>query len=321
MNPNTFDEASEATRDMFAADAENQAGGEADTSGSPTPGSEAPDAAGAAPDNAAENSAQSENAAAESLAAEAAQTAETAAEAAAQKASELQDALSELESLRAQNRQLQGTIDELSNKNAGQILEEVLTPPELDVSAIAFEDDAAQKAALADYTAKLTEYNRKQLMRELTPTLEYARRGMEAEKAEAVINELAGLPELADIRGMKPELDRIIENNKWLKSEDMPLEEKYINAYAVARGIDSINHKAPAAPASPTPEEMLERYNSDPAFRELIEKQRLSAVAPSQQVPPFSASSGAANAALNIKDKPKTLEEASRRTREMFGGE
>jgi hypothetical protein len=33
----------------------------------------------------------------------------------------------------------------------------------------------------------------------------------------------------------------------------------------------------------------------------------------------MSASSGAAGAALNIKERPQTLEEASRRTREMFG--
>ena len=69
----------------------------------------------------------------------------------------------------------------------------------------------------------------------------------------------------------------------------------------------------------PTAEELMEMYNNNPAFQELIEKKRIEAVKGSQQVPPLSASSGAVNVALNIKEKPKTFEEASARTRKMFG--
>ena len=63
----------------------------------------------------------------------------------------------------------------------------------------------------------------------------------------------------------------------------------------------------------------MELYDKNPTFQELVEKKRLDAIKQSQQVPPFSASSGAVNAALNIKEKPKTFEEASERTRKMFG--
>ena len=126
--------------------------------------------------------------------------------------------------------------------------------------------------------------------------------------------------ELAGIKDMLPQLDRIIANNKWLSSDDMPMDEKYINAFAMARGINSINNPpAPPEPAKePTSEELLALYNNNPAFQELVEKQRLETLKQSQQVPPFSASSGAVNAALDIKEKPQTLEEASKRTREMF---
>ena len=63
----------------------------------------------------------------------------------------------------------------------------------------------------------------------------------------------------------------------------------------------------------------MKLYEETPTFQELVEKKRLEAIKQSQQVPPFSASSGAVNAALNIKEKPKTFEEASERTRKMFG--
>lgn len=101
----------------------------------------------------------------------------------------------------------------------------------------------------------------------------------------------------------------------------MPIDEKYINAYAMAKGINSINNPPapPEEPKEPTVDELMELYNTNPAFQEMVEKQRLGVIKQSQQVPPFSASSGAVNAALNIKEKPQTLEEASRRTREMFG--
>ena len=74
----------------------------------------------------------------------------------------------------------------------------------------------------------------------------------------------------------------------------------------------------PPAAKEPTAEELMEAYNSNLTFRDMVEKQRLEQIKQSQQVPPFSASCGAVNAALDIKEKPKTFEEASMRTREMF---
>jgi hypothetical protein len=155
-------------------------------------------------------------------------------------------------------------------------------------------------------------------MKELAPTLEYAKRGMqEAEKSET-ISALSQVPELAGIENMIPQLDKIIANNKWLQSDDMAMDEKLINAYAIARGVNAIN-TPPEEPKELTSEELMELYDKNPTFQELVEKKRLDAIKQSQQVPPFSASSGAVNAALNVKEKPKTFEEASERTRRMFG--
>lgn len=251
---------------------------------------------------------------------EAAQTAELAAQVASEKDGQLQQALNDIENLKQQNQQLQGTIDELSQRNAENIVDEALTPPTLDINGLAFADEATQQAAMAKFAQDMSEYNRKQLMQEMSPALEYAKKGMrEAEKTE-VLEALSQIPELSGIKEIVPQLDRLIENNKFLASDDMPMDEKYINAFAMAKGINSINNPPtpPEQEKEPTPEELLELYNNNPTFQELVEKQRLEAIKNSQQVPPFSASSGAVNAALNIKEKPQTLEEASKRTLEDF---
>ena len=52
----------------------------------------------------------------------------------------------------------------------------------------------------------------------------------------------------------------------------------------------------------------------------MIEKKRLDDIKQSQQVPAMSASNGAVNAALTIKEKPTTWDDASQRTRDMFRG-
>ena len=248
-------------------------------------------------------------------------TAEVAAQVAQQKDAELQQVLQEIEALRAQNEQMQGTIAELSKQNEENLIEEAMQPPVLDINGLAFSTEDEIKQAHADFAQKMSEYNRQQIMKELAPTLEYAKKGMqEAEKAET-LSALSQVPELAGINEMIPQLDKIIANNKWLQSDDMDMSEKYINAYAIARGVNAINTPPPEPPKELTSEELMKLYDENPTFQELVEKKRLETIKQSQQVPPFSASSGAVNAALNIKEKPKTFEEASERTRKMFGME
>jgi len=252
---------------------------------------------------------------------QAAQTAEVAAQVASQTNQENEALKQQIAQLQAQNQQLQGTIDEISRKNTENIVDGVLKPPVLDIDGLAFADKETQNAAMEKYAEEMSAYNRQQLMKEMSPALEFAKKGMRDAETKEVVAALSQIPELANIQEMLPQLDRIIASNKWLQSDDMPLDEKYINAYAMARGIDIINNP-PAKPEpakEPTPEELLALYNNNPAFQELVEKQRLDTIKQSQQVPPFSASSGAVNAALDIKETPKTLEDASRRTREMFG--
>ena len=245
-------------------------------------------------------------------------TAEIAAQTAQQKDAELQQVLQDLEALRVQNQTMQSTIEELSKKNEEHLIEEALQPPVLDINGLAFSTEEEVAKAQSEHAQKSYEYYRNQIMKELEPTLAYAKKGMQdAEKADA-LSALSQVPELAGIGDMLPQLDKIIDNNRWLQSDDMPIEEKLINAFAIARGVNAIN-TPPEQPKEFTSEELMELYDKNPTFQELVEKKRIEAIKNSQQVPPFSASSGAVNAALNIKEKPKTFEEASERTRRMFG--
>ena len=252
---------------------------------------------------------------------QAVQTAEIAAQTAQEKDMQLQQLMADMEALKAQNQQLQGTLEEMSRQREEQVVEEALMPPQLDLNGLAFADAETQQAEMAKFIQGMSDYNRQQIMKELAPDLEYAKKGrQDAEKAQ-LMEVLVNVPELKGINEMLPQLDRIIANNKWLQSEDMPLDERYINAFAIARGVNAINTPPvePEPPKELTDEELMELYDKNPTFQELIEKKRIASLKESQQVPPFSASSGAVNAALNIPEKPKTLEEASAATRKMWG--
>ena len=227
-----------------------------------------------------------------------------------------QQTASENEALRAQVEQLQRTISEMSQAKEEEIIEEAM--PTLDFDELAFADADTKRAKQEEYTNAMAEFVRKGIMKEMTPYIEQAKSAQFEKDKQEAIAQLAHVPELKGIETIVPQLDRIIANNKWLNSSDMPIDEKLINAFAIARGVNAINTPVEEKKEL-TSEELMKLYDENPTFQELVEKKRIESVKNSQQVPPFSASSGAVNTALNIKEKPKTFEEASARTREMFG--
>ena len=292
---NNFDEARTATENMFTATEEAPVANEPEQVEIEAPAIEEP-----APETTPETA----------IADEATQLAEQASQVAQQTASEN-------EALRAQVEQLQRTISEMSQAKEEEIIEEAM--PTLDFDELAFADDETKRAKQEEYTNAMAEFVRKGIMKEMTPYIEQAKSAqMEKDKQEAIA-QLAHVPELKGIETLLPQLDRIIANNKWLNSSDMPIDEKLINAFAIAKGVNAINTPPVEEKKELTSEELMKLYDENPTFQELVEKKRIEAVKNSQQVPPFSASSGAVNSALNIKEKPKTFEEASERTRQMFG--
>lgn len=244
--------------------------------------------------------------------------AQTAANMAEEKDNQLNQVLAELNAVREQNEALSETISQMSQANEEKIVDEATKMPVLDVASLAFADDEAIQNAQSQYAQEMSDFIKSSIMKEMSPFIEQAKEGMYQKEKNKIISALANVPELHGIENMIPQLDNIIKNNKALSSDSVPIDDKYITAYAIARGVDSIN-TPPKEEKEPTPEELLAYYEKNPAFAELIEKKRLEQVQDSQQVPPFSASSGAVNAALNIKETPKTFEEASERTKHMFG--
>ena len=317
---NIFDEANKATEEMFTEQTNPEAVENQNPEENPEniSGSEETQTAEVSTEE-APASASPENANPEQTAlGEAAQTAEVAAQVAAEKDAELQQVKQQLEAERQRSAQLQGTVEELSRQNEHEVVEEALQPPELDIGSLAFADEETVKAAQAKYAADLADYNRKAFMKEFAPVIEQANEAKYAKEKSEVIAALSQVPELKGIDGMLPQLDRIIANNKALSSNDIPMDEKYITAYAIAMGVNSMN-TPPVQQKELTSEELMALYNNNPEFQEMVEKQRIEQVKQSQQVPPFSASSGAVNAALDIKEEPKGWDDASKRTRAMFG--
>lgn len=300
-----FEEAQKATEEMFEQQGiEALEGGEQTVANEDTPPVEEPAGTGApgeaAPSEGGEGATMQQ----------AVDTAAAAAEAAAQKDQELQQALARIQ-------QLEGTVAEMSKAQEEKIAEDMLMPPTLDLDALSFADDETRQKAMADYAEKMSAYNRQQMMGEIKPFIEYSKAMKDASDRDEAIKMLAQEPVMKGIAEMRPQLDRIIAGTPLLKDANVPIEEKYIVAFAMANGVNAIN--APA-PTDPSVDDMMKLYNSSPAFREQVEKQRIEELKKGQQVPPFSASSGAANAALTIKEKPTSWDDAFERSKELLGG-
>ena len=246
------------------------------------------------------------------------QTAEAATRAAEEQNAQLNQVMSELGAMKQQNDDLQRQLKEMSDVQKEKIVEQAIEMPTLNLDDLAFADDETKANVQREYAQKMAEYVKGDIMKEMSPFVEQAKEGLYQKEKNEVVSALSQIPELTGIEQMLPQMEQIIKNNDVLSSDSVPMDEKYIMAYAIARGVNSIN-TPPEEKKEPTAEELMELYDKNPTFQELVEKKRLEAVKDSQQVPPLTASNGAVNVALNIKEKPKTFEEASERTRKMFG--
>ncbi len=257
---------------------------------------------------------------AESALADAANTAEAAAQFASQQNQEISALRQQLETITKQNQQLQDTINQMSQQQEETIVEDILKPPVLDRQALAFADDETARRIEEQYIQDMVEYSRKTTMKELQPLLDQAKKGQfESEKA-GLVDSLASVEQFADIKELMPQIEHIIEVNPVLSNPDIPLDDKITIAYAMAKGVNVINNPPVVTqPKEPTVEELLAYYENNDEFQNAIEQKRLAAVKQNQQVPAMSASSGAANAVLNIPEEPKTLDEASVLARKIFG--
>ena len=243
------------------------------------------------------------------------QTAENAARAAQEADQRYQQAMARLQQLEEENQTLNKAIQQMSQQQEEALVKSGMEPPVIDFSAMAFEDEETVRQKQQDYTEQLTNYIRGQMMSEFEPYIRQAKEGQAQKEKDSVLSALGDMPELGGISDMIPALDNIIQNNPVLANSDVPLDEKYIMAYTIAKGIDSI--KTPAHEL--TAEELFQMYQNNSELQDMIEKERVKNVQNGQKVPPLSVSGGSGGAALHVKEKPKTFDEASDLVRKMFG--
>lgn len=253
---------------------------------------------------------------------EAIATAEQAAQIAQQKDAEVNQLRQMLEAERQHSQSLEGTLSEMNKQRETEVLAEALVPPQLDIQAIMFESPEDIAKAQAKYSEEMAEYNRKLLEKEYEPIRRQAKALEEREMMDRLKNDLKGRSEFEgfDSPEMQQRLSVIIANNEFLRDSNLPYEKKLINAYAIARGADAMYtpKKEPEQPKAQTVEELIEIYKNNPEFKNAIEKMRIEELSAGQQVPVLSASGGAGNVALNIKDKPQTLGDARERAKSRF---
>ena len=230
----------------------------------------------------------------------------------AQMAAQMGQLQAQSQQLQAQNRQLHELLQEMSQRNQAAVVEDVLTPPVLDFSNMWAEDENVVAQLQAEYAQQMAEFAKKQMMSEIGPLLETAKRGAAEQQRQEALNGLEQVPELAGIMGMTPMLERIIQSNPLLANSDAPIEDKLITAFAIAKGAEAVKTgKQPQK--QPGIEEFIAMYSENPDLQKRVEQMRAqNAAGQVANVPPMSASAGAFNAALTTPKSPGDFDDARR---------
>lgn len=309
--PMTFDEA--MAQAQAAVQAEAQAQAQAQAEAQATQEGAPPD--GQPPETPPSDATQAQPAEAQATQAQA--EVQSAQPAEAQAAQLDPQAMQVIAQLTQQNQMLQQAINEMSRQNETQVTEEVLTPPELDLSNLWAEDENVIKQKQADYARQMAEYTEKKIMGTLQPFLTSAQTGIEEREKQRALDGLSKDPRFAGVMGMTPRLEQIISSNPILNSSTAPIEDKLIMAYAIAKGADSIENP----PVAPSTEDFMQMYAQSPELRRAVEEMRAkSAAEQAVNIPPMSASAGAANAPLTPpQKKPTNFDEARMAVLAQFG--
>lgn len=235
---------------------------------------------------------------------------------------QLRQALSDMQlQMRQANEALQAMQkreQQASDLQKQAIMQQTLEMPSLDMSELAFADEETAAQMQQAYADQMAKYVRGQVMREFEPYIKEANEARAAKQRDEIINALADDEAFSGIKESAPQILRLIGNNAAKFSPDLSEEEKIAMGYILSRGVDAIQSPRPEK-RQPTMEELMQLYESNPEFQAAVEQKRIDSIKGSQQVPPMSASQGAANAALHIKEKPKSFDEAREGVMRLFG--
>ena len=255
------------------------------------------------------------------------QAAEAATQALQQRDNEMRQILGQNQEMQRQLGEMQEVIRQLSEQNqqgviagayqnnpAGSPLGDQADEfPILDIAAMIYDDPETIAQKQRDYSAKMAAFAERVAMKKMEPYFKQTEQVARQNERNEVINELSKVPELEGFTEMLPQIEKIIQNNDIFQNSDN-ISKNYITAYAIAKGVNSIN----SPQKQPTTDELMEIYNTSPQLQKEIEKARIQKAASAGQPPAMSASSGAVNAALNIPSKPTNFDEAKKQLMETL---
>lgn len=236
---------------------------------------------------------------------------------------QLRQAMEEMQQqFKAQNdqiEQLKKQEQQASDVQKEALMRQTMDMPKLDMSELAFADEETAAQMQAEYAKNMSQYIRGQVMDEFSPYIREAEESRAAKERARIIEALSGDEAFSGIKESEPQIMELIGNNSAKFAPDLSEEEKVALGYILSRGVNAINEPPKAEPKPPTVEELMALYEQNPEFQAAVEKKRLDSIKNSQQVPPMSASQGAANAALHIKEKPKNFDDAFEGALGLFG--
>lgn len=210
------------------------------------------------------------------------------------------------------NERLSAALEELENqKNQSEAdMNILLTPPEMDFET-AYNDKEKRAEIENTYKQKLGEYTKAKLLEEMSPMIEDYKRLTKKAEFDRAKNAIIKDNKFKSFQALLPEAEALIEKHSFLR--EMSPDKAYITAYLIARGVEA--ERNPEKPLG----ERLEELLKDPSIIKALEEKRAKAKSERKSSSPIlGASSGAGNVALNLKEKPKSLDEAYRQTLKEF---
>ena len=230
---------------------------------------------------------------------------------------QLQQMQQQIQAMNEQFSDIQKSAEQQNELQKKSLIENTLNVPQLDLSELAFADEDTAREIQSKYAEEMRDYMHSQIMDELSPYIKEAEQAREVKERTDVMNMLAQDDMFSDIKDNEEQITRLLSENGGKFAQDMDMPEKVAMAYIMTRGINAMN-KSGEDEKSPSLNDLMKLYDNNSEFRAAIEEKRINSLNNSQQVPQMSASQGAANAALNIKEKPKNFDEAYDAVSKLF---
>lgn len=240
----------------------------------------------------------------------------------------VQQMQSQNQALNQEIERLRSALDEQNQAAEVSEIRQAVTPPAPPqiptLDELAYLDEEGKAARQNEYASAMAEFIKGQAMADLQPFIEKAKQAEALEAEELIISKLSS-PEsgYADFAEYLPMIMNIAKNNPLLAGAETG-EDKFLTAYAVAKGIKANEPVAPKTKLTDEDlrllgnEQLLEIYRSNPEFQRLVAQEQMQKAKETGEVPTFSASGDAANVALNPTEKPKNLADAKKTLMSLF---